>query len=86
MTCPFWGPAGLQELTGEEGFVLGGDSATTDFSDLTLKRDHINRPLWATPNGRIFLETFSPIYKQAQASGSSHLSFVLCAVSGAIAP
>jgi DNA excision repair protein ERCC-3 len=23
------------------------------------------RPLWVTPEGRIFLETFSPVYKQA---------------------
>lgn len=36
-----------------------------DFSKLELKRDHPNRPLWACGNGRIFLETFSPLYKQA---------------------
>ena len=23
------------------------------------------RPLWVTPDGRIFLETYSPVYKQA---------------------
>jgi hypothetical protein len=27
--------------------------------------DHTNRPLWVTPDNRIFLETFSPVYKQA---------------------
>jgi DNA excision repair protein ERCC-3 len=27
--------------------------------------DHGNRPLWVCPDGRIFLETYSPIYKQA---------------------
>lgn len=32
---------------------------------LKLKADHANRPLWVTPDRRIFLETFSPIYKQA---------------------
>lgn len=36
-----------------------------DFSKLELKPDHTNRPLWACADGRIFLETFSPLYKQA---------------------
>lgn len=36
-----------------------------DFRDLSLKVDHSNRPLWVCPDGRIFLETYSPIYKQA---------------------
>jgi DNA excision repair protein ERCC-3 len=30
-----------------------------------LKVDHANRPLWVCPNGHLFLETFSPIYKPA---------------------
>lgn len=52
--------------------VYGGEDAydddeakTKDFSKLELKPDHPNRPLWACGNGRIFLETFSPLYKQA---------------------
>ncbi|KAA3456518.1 DNA repair helicase XPB1-like protein [Gossypium australe] len=36
-----------------------------DFTNLELKLDHGNRPLWACADGRIFLETFSPLYKQA---------------------
>ncbi|XP_050228218.1 general transcription and DNA repair factor IIH helicase subunit XPB1 [Mercurialis annua] len=36
-----------------------------DFSKLELKVDHANRPLWACADGRIFLETFSSLYKQA---------------------
>ncbi|TXG50545.1 hypothetical protein EZV62_023069 [Acer yangbiense] len=36
-----------------------------DFSKLELKPDHLNRPLWACADGRIFLETFSSLYKQA---------------------
>ncbi|XP_022736909.1 DNA repair helicase XPB1 isoform X2 [Durio zibethinus] len=36
-----------------------------DFSKLELKPDHANRPLWACADGRIFLETSSPLYKQA---------------------
>jgi len=35
-----------------------------DFSSLELKADHTNRPLWVCPDGGIFLETYSPIYKQ----------------------
>eukprot|EP01025_Chloroclados_australasicus_P056927 TRINITY_DN7088_c0_g1_i4.p1 TRINITY_DN7088_c0_g1~~TRINITY_DN7088_c0_g1_i4.p1 ORF type:complete len:861 (-),score=62.83 TRINITY_DN7088_c0_g1_i4:571-3153(-) len=36
-----------------------------DYTNLVLKEDHVNRPLWVCPDGRIFLETFSPVYKQA---------------------
>lgn len=36
-----------------------------DFTRLELKPDHMNRPLWACADGRIFLETFSALYKQA---------------------
>ncbi|KMZ63041.1 hypothetical protein ZOSMA_42G00800, partial [Zostera marina] len=36
-----------------------------DFTKLELKPDHQNRPLWACADGRIFLETFSLLYKQA---------------------
>jgi len=32
---------------------------------LTLKTDHASRPLWVSPNGHIFLESFSPVYKHA---------------------
>ncbi|EPZ32209.1 DNA repair helicase rad25 [Rozella allomycis CSF55] len=31
-----------------------------------LKADHENRPLWVADDGRIFLESFSPIVEQAQ--------------------
>ncbi|XP_024993604.1 general transcription and DNA repair factor IIH helicase subunit XPB1 [Cynara cardunculus var. scolymus] len=42
-----------------------GEGKKRDFTKLELKADHINRPLWACADGRIFLETFSPLYKQA---------------------
>ncbi|KAF2537478.1 hypothetical protein F2Q68_00020477 [Brassica cretica] len=42
-----------------------GEKTNTDFSKLVLKPDHVNRPLWACADGRIFLETYSPLYKQA---------------------
>ena len=44
----------------------GGDGfGDHDFSDLVLKPDHANRPLWICGDGRIFLESFSPVYKAA---------------------
>ncbi|CAH1438680.1 unnamed protein product [Lactuca virosa] len=42
-----------------------GEGNKRDFTKLELKADHVNRPLWACADGRIFLETFSPLYKQA---------------------
>lgn len=40
---------------------------TNDFSYLKLKPDHTSRPLWISPNdGRIILESFSPLAEQAQ--------------------
>ncbi|KAF4364388.1 hypothetical protein F8388_006965 [Cannabis sativa] len=42
-----------------------GEGKRRDFTKLELKPDHANRPLWACADGRIFLETFSPLYKQA---------------------
>ena len=34
-------------------------------SQMELRPDHESRPLWVAPNGHIFLETFSPVYKHA---------------------
>ncbi|CAH2039568.1 unnamed protein product, partial [Iphiclides podalirius] len=34
-------------------------------SQMTLKPDNASRPLWVAPNGHIFLEAFSPVYKHA---------------------
>ena len=34
-------------------------------SGMALKADHAARPLWVCPDGRVFLETFSPVYRQA---------------------
>uniref|UniRef100_A0A1X7UFX5 Helicase ATP-binding domain-containing protein n=1 Tax=Amphimedon queenslandica TaxID=400682 RepID=A0A1X7UFX5_AMPQE len=33
---------------------------------LTLKLDHSTRPLWVAPDGHIFLESFSPVYRHAR--------------------
>lgn len=32
---------------------------------MALKSDNASRPLWVAPNGHIFLEAFSPVYKHA---------------------
>ncbi|VDO53205.1 unnamed protein product [Onchocerca flexuosa] len=32
---------------------------------MKLKPDHASRPLWVAPDGHIFLESFSPVYKHA---------------------
>ncbi|KAK9880738.1 hypothetical protein WA026_013062 [Henosepilachna vigintioctopunctata] len=34
-------------------------------SQMMLKPDNASRPLWVAPNGHIFLESFSPVYKHA---------------------
>lgn len=36
-----------------------------DFSGMELVSNHAHKPIWVCPNHYIFLETFSPIYKQA---------------------
>jgi hypothetical protein len=34
-------------------------------SQTKLKADHTSRPLWVAPDGIIYLESFSPVYKKA---------------------
>nr|CAG4650758.1 EOG090X01LU [Simocephalus serrulatus] len=49
-----------------EGERQGEDEfGAKDYRDLQLKPDHQSRPLWVAPNGHIFLESFSPVYKHA---------------------
>ncbi|ABN65640.2 DNA helicase [Scheffersomyces stipitis CBS 6054] len=38
----------------------------SDYSYLKLKPDHFSRPIWMSPDGRIILESFSPLAEQAQ--------------------
>ncbi|CAJ1946281.1 unnamed protein product [Cylindrotheca closterium] len=42
-----------------------GSSIGADFSNMTLKPDHIQRPCWACPDGNIYLEAFHDLYTQA---------------------
>ncbi len=34
-------------------------------SQIKLKEDHEKRPIWIAPDNRIFLEAFSPLYRDA---------------------
>jgi len=34
-------------------------------AQMDLRHDHDSRPLWVAPNGHIFLEAFSPVYRHA---------------------
>lgn len=46
---------------------VSGMFRSHDFSYLRLRPDHASRPLWISPNdGRIILESFSPLAEQAQ--------------------
>ncbi|CAB0018122.1 unnamed protein product [Nesidiocoris tenuis] len=46
--------------------VLEDEFGAKDYRKvLEMKPDHVNRPLWVAPNGHIFLESFSPVYKHA---------------------
>nr|GEX53165.1 zinc finger, CCHC-type [Tanacetum cinerariifolium] len=50
---------------GEDNQYGDEEGKKTDYTKLELKPDHASRPLWACADGQIFLETFSPLYKQA---------------------
>ncbi|KAG7352817.1 DNA repair helicase rad25 [Nitzschia inconspicua] len=57
--------AALTSIT--SGISSGGDEGVigADFSNLTLKPDHIQRPCWTCPDGHIYLEAFHDLYLQA---------------------
>lgn len=50
----------------EEAKAQEDEFGAKDFrSQMKLRPDHESRPLWVAPNGHIFLETFSPVYRHA---------------------
>ncbi|XP_020623232.1 TFIIH basal transcription factor complex helicase XPB subunit-like [Orbicella faveolata] len=52
--------AAVSDETNEDEF------GAKDYRKITeLKADHSSRPLWVAPDGHIFLESFSPVYKHA---------------------
>lgn len=44
------------------------DSLNMDFSYIQMKEDAQNYPMWVCPNLRIFIEAFSPQYKEASSA------------------
>ncbi|XP_072324778.1 general transcription and DNA repair factor IIH helicase/translocase subunit XPB isoform X3 [Scyliorhinus torazame] len=51
----------------EQAVVKEDEYGAKDYRTLmNLKEDHSSRPLWVAPDGHIFLEAFSPVYKYAQ--------------------
>eukprot|EP00735_Rhodelphis_limneticus_P007696 TRINITY_DN2029_c0_g1::TRINITY_DN2029_c0_g1_i1::g.21942::m.21942 TRINITY_DN2029_c0_g1::TRINITY_DN2029_c0_g1_i1::g.21942 ORF type:complete len:855 (+),score=167.88,sp/O00835/ERCC3_DICDI/59.76/0.0,Helicase_C_3/PF13625.1/5.4e-24,ResIII/PF04851.10/5e-16,Helicase_C/PF00271.26/3e-10,Helicase_C/PF00271.26/5.6e+03,SNF2_N/PF00176.18/7.6e-09 TRINITY_DN2029_c0_g1_i1:122-2686(+) len=61
------GGGGLSRV-GEGGVSSLFAGGSKDFSHLKLKSDHTQRPIWVVEDGkigRIFLESFSPLYRQA---------------------
>eukprot|EP00158_Paraphelidium_tribonemae_P008406 Partr_v1_DN28572_c1_g2_i4_m73795 putative dna repair helicase len=59
-------PQELAEIIQDPATHLFERDDALDCSFLHLKRDHDKRPLWISPEGNIFLESFSPLLEQAQ--------------------
>ncbi|KAJ1358392.1 TFIIH basal transcription factor complex helicase XPB subunit [Parelaphostrongylus tenuis] len=55
-----------QNLNGENTAILDEFGGKDYRSEMPLKPDHASRPLWVAPDGHIFLESFSPVYKHAR--------------------
>ncbi|CAD6185872.1 unnamed protein product [Caenorhabditis auriculariae] len=59
--------AASQNLDGETTSVATDEFGSKDYrNDMPLKPDFSHRPLWVAPDGHIFLESFSPVYKHAR--------------------
>ncbi|CAL8351049.1 unnamed protein product [Merluccius merluccius] len=59
-------PAAAGKQVEESSTKLDEYGAKDYRSQMLLKNDHASRPLWVAPDGHIFLEAFSPVYKYAQ--------------------
>ncbi|KAK7498462.1 hypothetical protein BaRGS_00010416 [Batillaria attramentaria] len=57
--------AALRDCDKEEAAKTDEFGAQDYRKTLELKPDHTSRPLWIAPNGHIFLESFSPVYRHA---------------------
>ncbi|XP_035723520.1 general transcription and DNA repair factor IIH helicase subunit XPB-like [Vespa mandarinia] len=58
--------AAKTDIEKQDETVLEDEFGAKDYrSQMTLKADCESRPLWVAPNGHIFLESFSPVYKHA---------------------
>ncbi|XP_058157155.1 general transcription and DNA repair factor IIH helicase/translocase subunit XPB [Dasypus novemcinctus] len=59
-------PAAAGKQVDESGTKVDEYGAKDYRLQMPLKDDHTSRPLWVAPDGHIFLEAFSPVYKYAQ--------------------
>ncbi|KAM9397478.1 general transcription and DNA repair factor IIH helicase/translocase subunit XPB [Salvelinus alpinus] len=59
-------PAAAGKTVDELAIKLDEYGAKDYRLQMSLKNDHGSRPLWVAPDGHIFLEAFSPVYKYAQ--------------------
>lgn len=58
--------AAKKNVDSEDQGALEDEYGAKDYrSQMILKSDHESRPLWVAPNGHIFLESFSPVYRHA---------------------
>ncbi|XP_023718535.1 general transcription and DNA repair factor IIH helicase subunit XPB-like isoform X2 [Cryptotermes secundus] len=58
--------AAKKNIESEDQGVAEDEYGAKDYRlQMILKTDHESRPLWVAPNGHIFLESFSPVYKHA---------------------
>ncbi|XP_030656818.1 general transcription and DNA repair factor IIH helicase subunit XPB isoform X1 [Nomascus leucogenys] len=59
-------PSAAGKQVDESGTKVDEYGAKDYRLQMPLKDDHNSRPLWVAPDGHIFLEAFSPVYKYAQ--------------------
>lgn len=59
-------PSAAGKQVDEDSIKLDEYNAKDYRLQMPLKGDHTSRPLWVAPDGHIFLEAFSPVYKYAQ--------------------
>uniref|UniRef100_A0A8P0PG66 General transcription and DNA repair factor IIH helicase/translocase subunit XPB n=2 Tax=Canis lupus familiaris TaxID=9615 RepID=A0A8P0PG66_CANLF len=59
-------PSAAGKQVDESGTKVDEYGAKDYRLQMPLKDDHGSRPLWVAPDGHIFLEAFSPVYKYAQ--------------------
>ncbi|KAM8934724.1 general transcription and DNA repair factor IIH helicase/translocase subunit XPB isoform 2-T2 [Pelodytes ibericus] len=59
-------PSAAGKQVEETGTKLDEYGAKDYRLQMPLKADNLSRPLWVAPDGHIFLEAFSPVYKYAQ--------------------
>ncbi|CAM4533341.1 general transcription and DNA repair factor IIH helicase/translocase subunit XPB isoform X1 [Lepidochelys kempii] len=59
-------PSAAGKQVEESGIKVDEYGAKDYRLQMLLKGDHSSRPLWVAPDGHVFLEAFSPVYKYAQ--------------------